>query len=75
MLVKPHGNSSSELSTDGTLHHLLHCFDYLRQTISCVSDLTLEGLNEHSNETNFDIDGYGVVHECKSQVSSRKNGD
>ncbi|KAL7783447.1 hypothetical protein V8C37DRAFT_397146 [Trichoderma ceciliae] len=51
----------------GQLHHLMHCFDYLRQTISCQSDLTLEGLGAESNETYFDIDGYGVEHQCKSQ--------
>ena len=46
----------------------MHCFDYLRQTIACASDLTLEGINKESNDTFFDIDGYGVVHMCKSQV-------
>ncbi|KIM92655.1 hypothetical protein OIDMADRAFT_36433 [Oidiodendron maius Zn] len=49
------------------LHHLMHCFDYLRQTISCQSDLTLEGLSEDSTETMLVIDGYGVEHRCKSR--------
>jgi hypothetical protein len=34
-----------------------HCFDYLRQSIMCSADMTLE----HTNGT-----GWGVQHECRN---------
>ncbi|KAK0763367.1 hypothetical protein N5P37_002744 [Trichoderma harzianum] len=61
------GTKTPQSEASGKLHHLMHCFDYLRQTIACASDLTLEGINKESNDTFFDIDGYGVEHMCKSQ--------
>ncbi|KKP00437.1 hypothetical protein THAR02_07467 [Trichoderma harzianum] len=61
------GTKTPNNETSGKLHHLMHCFDYLRQTVACTSDLTLEGISKESNDTFFDIDGYGVEHMCKSQ--------
>jgi hypothetical protein len=62
-----YGNGLPE-GDSNMLKHIMHCFDYLRQTTSCVSDLTLEGLSEESTETMLDIDGYGVEHQRKSEV-------
>ncbi|KAL6792727.1 hypothetical protein J3E68DRAFT_407249 [Trichoderma sp. SZMC 28012] len=43
--------------------HIQHCFRYLRQSILCCGDTTLEGgiPGSHSNGT----DGTGAVHVCK----------
>lgn len=65
-----YGNGIQEEDSE-KLHHLMHCFDYLRQTTSCQSDLTLEGLSKDSTEILLEIDGYGVQHKCKSRVGFR----
>lgn len=39
-------------------HHSSHCFDYLRQSILCAADTTLEGKTTSGP-------GWGSVHECK----------
>lgn len=46
----------------------MHCFDYLRQTVACQSDVTLEGITGESSARNYEIDGYDVMHTCKNQV-------
>lgn len=50
------------------LWHLAHCFGYLRQTIVCNMDMTLEyptlgGPNEGQ------VNGYEVPHQCIRRVS------
>lgn len=45
------------------------CFDYLRQNIECISDMTVEWPNSHSDELgHFQIDGIGLKHQCRKQV-------
>ncbi|CRG86690.1 hypothetical protein PISL3812_03700 [Talaromyces islandicus] len=39
-------------------HHSSHCFDYLRQSVLCAADTTLEGKTTTGP-------GWGSVHECK----------
>lgn len=39
-------------------HHSAHCFDYLRQSIMCNADTTLEGKTEVGP-------GWGSKHQCK----------
>lgn len=43
--------------TQEVAHHSAHCFDYIRQTIMCAGDTTLEGKTEAGP-------GWGSVHEC-----------
>ncbi|KAL7937843.1 hypothetical protein V8C35DRAFT_293788 [Trichoderma chlorosporum] len=48
-------------------HHMNHCFEYLRQTIMCAGDTTLEKVVVDENGVSQpDIDGWGTIHECKS---------
>jgi len=39
-------------------HHTAHCFDYLRQSIMCNADTSLEGKTEAGP-------GWGSKHQCK----------
>ncbi|CAF9926594.1 MAG: hypothetical protein GOMPHAMPRED_004182 [Gomphillus americanus] len=43
--------------------HIFHCLDYLRQTVMCNADTTLEW---RSNVDPDHIDGYGPPHQCKN---------
>jgi hypothetical protein len=42
--------------------HLQHCFDYLRQSIMCCSDTTLEIIPRMDTPT----DGWGYEHQCRN---------
>ena len=65
-MIEAHG---TELLKD--VHHVNHCFDYIRQSIMCAGDMSIEGVAppETDNEKPH-INGYGNRHECKSYVSS-----
>lgn len=43
---------------DDKADHMAHCFDYLRQSILCSADTTLEGYSDLGG-------GFGVTHQCK----------
>lgn len=43
--------------------HLTHCFDYLRQTVMCHGDTTLEWLPAPPNDTGST--GWGYEHRCR----------
>ncbi|GAO17430.1 hypothetical protein UVI_02052290 [Ustilaginoidea virens] len=43
--------------------HLTHCFDYLRQTIMCFGDTTLEWLPAPPND--IGSTGWGFEHTCR----------
>ncbi|CZR52520.1 uncharacterized protein PAC_02397 [Phialocephala subalpina] len=46
--------------------HMEHCFDYLRQSILCHGDSTLEGAVVYPDgKVNNVVDGMGVVHRCR----------
>lgn len=45
------------------LYHLQHCFNYLRQTIMCGADLTLE--DGDFTKTNWTMSRAGATHICK----------
>ncbi|KAF2421034.1 hypothetical protein EJ08DRAFT_526987 [Tothia fuscella] len=47
--------------------HVHHCFDYLRQTISCAGDMTMEWPRTEKDGRKFAVDGWEIPHECKSQ--------
>ena len=54
---------------DGTLTpHVHHCFNYLRQTILCAADMTLEeGVPEIGIDVTGElaVDGLGMTHTCR----------
>ena len=55
-------------------HVVEDCFDYLRQKIFCVADMTVEGAAEGLDDDGFGnrdrIDGFeGVEHQCRVKVS------
>ncbi|OAA73407.1 hypothetical protein ISF_00308 [Cordyceps fumosorosea ARSEF 2679] len=43
--------------------HLIHCWDYLRQSAMCAADTSLEWVNE---EENLQTSGWGFQHTCKN---------
>lgn len=45
--------------------HLTHCFDYLRQSIMCCSDMALEGTQTTFPEGSIGSDGWDAKHVCK----------
>jgi hypothetical protein len=49
--------------------HMNHCFDYLRQTIACGGDMSMEWPRTEPDGRRFAVDGWGIPHECKSWVS------
>lgn len=49
--------------------HMAHCFDYLRQSIMCAGDMTLEWPKEGPNGERLVVDGWGIQHQCKDWVS------
>ncbi|KAF2747166.1 hypothetical protein M011DRAFT_477612 [Sporormia fimetaria CBS 119925] len=46
------------------LNHVEHCMDYLRQTISCWADTTMEGPEPHKDGRRIHTDGMGMRHQC-----------
>lgn len=42
--------------------HVDHCFEYLRQAISCGGDLTIEGYSPLGTASS--VTGWGVSHDC-----------
>jgi hypothetical protein len=49
--------------------HLLHCFDYLRQSIQCAGDMAMEWPRTETDGSRYAVDGWDIPHECKSWVS------
>lgn len=42
-----------------------HCFDYLRQSLMCASDTTLETLQVNNESNKPAVDGLGTTHLCR----------
>jgi hypothetical protein len=57
------GMEDSPIITGHASSHIAHCYDYLRQSILCESDITLEGRSLHGEE--LGTDGWGATHVCK----------
>ena len=57
MLLGPHGQ------------HVGHCFDYLRQSIMCAGDMSMEWPRTEPDGRRVAVDGWGIPHQCKSWVS------
>lgn len=53
------------------LYHNVHCFDYLRQTIMCNMDMTVEyaAKNKETGQSKGFINGWDIQHTCTSRVS------
>lgn len=48
--------------------HLHHCFDYLRQSIQCSGDMSMEWPRTEPDGRRFAVDGWKIPHECKDWV-------
>jgi hypothetical protein len=46
-------------------HHVQHCFSFLSQSIMCAGDLTIEWARIESDGSRFQVDGWGIPHQCK----------
>lgn len=66
-------NNNTDLRTEAFRQiensHNRHCMDYIRQTLECSADMTLEWERTEADGSRFQVDGMGITHECKSQVS------
>lgn len=61
-----HGGKEAEQMQDSIVDHAQHCFDYLRQSIMCAGDMTIEHAREPPlGEKRVTTDGWGVEHQCK----------
>lgn len=45
-----------------THDHVLHCIEFLRQSIMCHADSTIEARNEHLHG----VVGFGIPHACRN---------
>lgn len=54
------GAAPSETAQRGA--HMDHCFDYLRQGISCAADMTIEWAKVEYDGTRRQVDGWGISH-------------
>lgn len=59
----------NEIVLDPLQDHMAHCFDYLRQSLMCYGDMTLEWPRTEPDGTRVAVDGWGIEHQCKSWVS------
>jgi hypothetical protein len=61
--TRPYPSTSTGSATNhhhaGSLHHVYHCLDYLRQTIMCLADATLEHIDDGKGAP-----GWGDTHRC-----------
>lgn len=63
--------ATDDLDKDNAPWHLMHCFDYLRQSIMCSGDVALEGMQTTFPEADLGgSDGWDAKHVCRdySQV-------
>lgn len=50
-------------------HHVQHCLDYLRQSILCAGDMTLEWPMLEGVAQGLAVDGWDIPHQCKSRTA------
>ena len=65
---QPHqGHTDDQLNPHASELHVAHCLDYLRQSIMCCGDMSLESavMGEDGNLQQA-VNGWGVKHECKA---------
>ncbi|KAE8385346.1 hypothetical protein BDV23DRAFT_188304 [Aspergillus alliaceus] len=59
--------SSSTAGGHGFEHnHIAHCLDYLRQSVMCSGDVTLEPPDEKPEKGKSPLQGWGVKHVCRN---------
>lgn len=58
-------NATTESTTMGHINHASHCFDYLRQSIICAGDMTIEGPDLTAKPGESPLRGWGVEHQCR----------
>ncbi|KAI0631203.1 hypothetical protein C8Q77DRAFT_1062142 [Trametes polyzona] len=66
-----HGSGGSV----ATAEHAEHCLRYLRQTLLCYADTSLEpsGVGLHNGRwTHMSLQGYGSVHRCRDWTALRR---
>jgi hypothetical protein len=51
------------------MFHNRHCLDYIRQTLKCIADMTLEWKRTEPDGSRIQVDGMHIPHECKSKVN------
>ena len=58
----------------GFTHHVEHCVRYLRQTVLCAADVTLEPAYRAEKEGAWmwAADGIGSVHRCRDWTAVRR---
>ena len=63
----PLGLGSPASETAQRTAHLDHCFDYIRQGITCAADMTVEWAKEEVDGSRRQVDGWGIPHrECRN---------
>ena len=64
--IEVHSSHDKEGKTkaDADIHHLRHCFDYLRQHIICAMDMRLE----YPTTNPKGINGYAIPRKCVKRV-------
>ncbi|KAF2096000.1 hypothetical protein NA57DRAFT_78771 [Rhizodiscina lignyota] len=67
-LLQSYGELYLGLTPSVDAEHAAHCFDYLRQSIMCDADVTLEGNNSAGP-------GWGSTHVCKDFESIQRWGN
>lgn len=55
-------NNSFGFNGERNDYHAAHCFEYLRNQILCMSDMTLEG-----SQSVLDATGEGQAHVCRNR--------
>ncbi|PKK42869.1 hypothetical protein CI102_11916, partial [Trichoderma harzianum] len=46
-------------------NHVEHCFDYLRQSIMCAADMTIEKARVDPDGHRRAVDGWETTHQCR----------
>lgn len=66
------GKTAVQREENITLHHVLHCIEFLCQSIMCHADTTIEAKDPEFQG----VVGFGIAHSCRSwdQLVSWVNG-
>ena len=59
-------SNSTRDADDHDINHAAHCFSYLRQSILCAGDMTLEGPDRRPERGESPLRGWGVEHQCRA---------
>ncbi|KAK1760019.1 hypothetical protein QBC47DRAFT_118120 [Echria macrotheca] len=69
------GVLSNDVAIMGVVHdqigtpHTGHCFDYLRQSLECSADMTLEWPRTEADGRRWQVDGNHIPHVCTSRTA------